>query len=112
MRKSLKGVPGNLELVKQGIERGNFTYGNNQKLSFDFGDIYRAELKPWVSNSLVKVLSSLTQWQNEATHLFCIGGGVKLPGIKGFLEARAFECLDESEWLNTQGLLRIAQRGK
>lgn len=110
MRKSLKGIPGNLQLIKQGIERGNFTYGNNQKLSFDFGDVYRAELKPWVSNSLVNVLASLNQWKNEATHLFCIGGGVQLPGIKGFLQKQHFDCLNDSEWLNARGLLKIAQR--
>lgn len=110
IRKALKGTPGNLQLIKQGIERGDFVYGNNQRLSFEFKNVYQDELKPWVSNSLAKVLSSLTQWQNEATHLFCIGGGVQLPGIKGFLEKQHFLCLDEAEWLNTRGLLRIAQR--
>lgn len=110
MRKALKGIPGNLQLIKQGIERGNFTYGNNQKLSFDFGDVYRAELKPWVSNSLVNVLASLNQWKNEASHLFCIGGGVKLPGIKNYLQKQHFDCLDDSEFLNARGLLKIAQR--
>ncbi|NES64005.1 MAG: ParM/StbA family protein, partial [Okeania sp. SIO2D1] len=77
MRKVLKGIPGNPELIKQGIEKGNFIYGNNARLSFNFADIYKAELKPWVDDSLVKVLASLSQWQNEATHLFCIGGGVQ-----------------------------------
>ncbi|NES64210.1 MAG: hypothetical protein F6K24_02545, partial [Okeania sp. SIO2D1] len=75
-----------------------------------FADIYKAELKPWVDDSLVKVLASLSQWQNEATHLFCIGGGVQLPGIKNYLEKRAFDCLTDSEWLNAKGLLKIAQR--
>ncbi|NES64439.1 MAG: ParM/StbA family protein [Okeania sp. SIO2D1] len=112
MRKALKGIPGNPELIKQGIERGDFTYGNNQKLSFNFADIYKAELKPWVADSLVKVLASLSQWQNEASHLFCIGGGVHLPGIKSFLEKQAFECLGDSEWLNARGLLKISQRSK
>ncbi|NES64106.1 MAG: ParM/StbA family protein, partial [Okeania sp. SIO2D1] len=28
MRKALKGIPGNPELIKAGIERGNFIYGN------------------------------------------------------------------------------------
>lgn len=110
MRKALKGIPGNPELIKAGIERGSFTYGNNQKLSFNFAEIYRTELRPWVDDSLVKVLASLSQWQNEATHLFCIGGGVQLPGIKNYLEKRAFDCLLDSEWLNARGLLKIAQR--
>ena len=110
IRKALKGTPGNLQLIKQGIERGDFVYGNNQRLSFEFKNVYQEELKPWVSNSLVKVLSSLTQWQNEATHLFCIGGGVNLPGIKSFLEKQHFTCLKDSEWLNTRGLLKIAQK--
>ena len=110
IRKALKGTPGNIQLVKRGIERGDFVYGNNQRLSFDFKNVYQEELKPWVSSSLVKVLSSLSQWQNEATHLFCIGGGVQLPGIKGFLEKQHFACLDDSEWLNARGLLKIAQR--
>lgn len=110
MRKALKGTPGNLQLIKQGIERGNFTYGNNQKLSFDFGDVYRAELRPWVSNSLVNVLASLNQWKNEASHLFCIGGGVQLPGIKNYLQKQHFDCLDDSEFLNARGLLKIAQK--
>lgn len=112
MRKALKGIPGNVELIKSGIERGDFVYGNNQKLSFNFSDIYRAELKPWVSDSLSKVLSATQQWQNEASYLFCIGGGVKLPGIKQALEKRAFDCLPDSEWLNARGLLKIAQRNK
>ena len=110
MRKALKGVPGNIQLIKQGIERGDFVYGNNKRLSFDFKNVYQDELKPWVSNSLVKVLSSLTQWQNEASYLFCIGGGVNLPGIKGFLEKQHFDCLKDSEWLNVRGLLKIAQK--
>lgn len=109
MRKSLKGVPGNLQLIKQGIERGDFVYGNNQKLSFGFKNVYQAELKPWVSSSLVKVLSSLSHWKNEASHLFCIGGGVQLPGIKGFLQKQHFDCLDDSEFLNARGLLKIAR---
>lgn len=112
MRKALKGIPGNPELIKAGIERGDFTYGNNARLSFNFADIYKAELRPWVDDSLVKVLASLQQWQNEATHLFCIGGGVHLPGIKNYLEKRAFDCLQDSEWLNARGLLKIAQRNK
>ena len=110
IRKALKGTPGNLQLIKQGIERGDFVYGNNQRLSFEFKNVYEAELKPWVLNSLVKVLSSLTQWQNEATHLFCIGGGVQLPGIRGFLQKQHFDCLEDSDWLNARGLLKIAQR--
>ena len=110
IRKALKGTPGNIQLVKRGIERGDFVYGNNQRLSFDFKNVYQEELKPWVSSSLVKVLSSLSQWQNEATHLFCIGGGVQLPGIKGFLEKQYFTCLNDAEWLNTRGLLKIAQK--
>lgn len=110
MRKTLKGIPGNPELIKQGIEKGDFVYGNNARLSFNFSDIYKAELRPWVDDSLVKVLASLSQWQNEATHLFCIGGGVQLPGIQNYLEKRAFDCLTDSEWLNAKGLLKIAQR--
>lgn len=110
IRKALKGTPGNLQLIKQGIERGDFVYGNNQRLSFEFKNVYEAKLKPWVLNSLVKVLSSLTQWQNEASHLFCIGGGVNLPGIKSFLEKQHFVCLNDAELLNTRGLLKIAQK--
>ena len=110
MRKALTGTPGNLQLIKQGIEREDFMYGNNRSISFGFKNIYQAELKPWVSNSLVNVLASLSQWKNEASHLFCIGGGVQLPGIKGFLEKQHFACLDDSEWLNARGLLKIAQR--
>ncbi|MDJ0554345.1 MAG: ParM/StbA family protein [Microcoleaceae cyanobacterium MO_207.B10] len=112
MRKALKGIPGNPELIKAGIERGDFIYGNNPRLSFNFADIYKAELRPWVSDSLAKVLAATQQWQNEATHLFCIGGGVNLPGIKPALEKKAFECLENSEWLNAKGLLKIAQRNK
>lgn len=110
MRKALSGIPGNPELIKAGVERCDFIYGNNAKLSFNFSDIYKTELKPWVSDSLSKVLAATQQWQNEATHLIAIGGGVQLPGIKNYLEKRAFECLDNSEWLNAKGLLKIAQR--
>ena len=110
MRKTLKGTPGNLELIKAGIESGHFVYGNNCRLSFNFKDIYKTELSPWVEQSLAKVLVSVQQWQNEASHLFCIGGGIQLPGIKNWFEKRAFECLQDSEWLNARGLLKIAQR--
>ena len=110
IRKALRGLPGNIELVKLGIERNDFVYGNNSRLSFNFKDVYKAELSPWVEQSLSKVLASIQQWHNEASSLFCIGGGVNLPGIKSYLEKRAFECLQDSEWLNARGLLKIAQR--
>ena len=60
----------------------------------------------------ISLVTTAQQWQNEASHLFCIGGGVQLPGIKPALEKKAFECLSDSEWLNAKGLLKIAQRNK
>lgn len=48
MRKKLRGLFGNIELIKLGIERGDFIYGNNFSLSFFFKEIYRVELVLWV----------------------------------------------------------------
>lgn len=56
MRKVFKGILGNLELIKVGIECGDFIYGNNVCLSFNFVDIYKVELCFWVDDFLVKVL--------------------------------------------------------
>lgn len=110
MRKKLRGLPGNIELIKSGIERGDFIYGNNPSLSFSFKEIYRVELAPWVQESLLKVMTSVSEWMSEANHLFVIGGGVHLPGIKEWLEKKHFKTLNDSEMLNARGLLKLANR--
>jgi len=110
MRRKLKGITGNIQLIKLGIERGDFIYGNNRKISFNFKEIYNKELMPWFSDSIYNVMASITDWMNEASHLFAIGGGVNLPSLKKGLENQHFEVLEQSDILNAKGLLKIAQR--
>lgn len=99
---------GDVHLIRQGIERGDFRYGNT---SISFKDIYAECVSVWLSASLKPLLREMGDRFASASAMIAIGGGVQLPGVAKALENKGFTAVSDSRWLNAKGLYSLALRG-
>ncbi|HBE17076.1 MAG TPA: hypothetical protein DDW51_05555 [Cyanobacteria bacterium UBA11367] len=97
------GKPGNTELIRRGIISRNFKYGNTD---FNFGDIYQAHFKYWISDRIRLIREACREWENEAIFL-AWGGGSMLPGMEKYLGN--IKILPNGGWANALGLELMAK---
>jgi len=112
MRSRCNAQCGDISLLRAALEnpKNLYQYGFGQN-SFDIQDIYEAELQGWIGSTLSKATKSVESYRSRASHMYAIGGGVRLPYIADCLRAKGFECLPEPEWINVQGLYKLAAQG-
>ncbi|NER32025.1 MAG: hypothetical protein F6J89_31575, partial [Symploca sp. SIO1C4] len=66
------GKAGNVELIRQGIEGGEFNYGSGQ---FNFRHLYARIVKTWLGHRLRLAFKTTQQWRDAAGSVVAWGGG-------------------------------------
>ena len=102
--------PADRHLIRQGIEKGDFSYGTRSD-GWTFKDAYIAELPKWFESGLKPFVKTAESRVPSATAVIAVGGGSQLPGVKGLLAKRGIEVPDNARWLNAKGLYQVALRG-
>jgi hypothetical protein len=102
-------TPGDRHLIRQGIEKGDFTYGT-RKTGWTFKDAYLAELSKWLDEGLRSLVKKTSDRMASASAVLATGGGSQLPGVKQLLDKRGITIPDNARWLNAKGLYQVALR--
>jgi hypothetical protein len=101
--------PGDRHLIRQGIEKGDFSYGTRAD-GWTFKDAYVAELPKWFEAGLKPFVKTAETRVPSATAVIAVGGGSQLPGIKNLLAKRGITVPENARWLNAKGLYMVALR--
>ncbi|NEP00566.1 MAG: hypothetical protein F6K58_18215 [Symploca sp. SIO2E9] len=99
------GKAGNVELIRQGIETGQFNYGSRQ---FNFRSIYAQLVKTWLADRVRLAFNSTQEWRDAAGSVVAWGGGTQMPGIARMLETQKITTVPSGCWANAIGLQTIA----
>ncbi|NET54409.1 MAG: hypothetical protein F6K09_39215 [Merismopedia sp. SIO2A8] len=99
------GKAANIELIRQGIEGGEFNYGSRQ---FNFRPIYARLVKTWLADRLRLAFKSTQEWLDAAGSLVAWGGGTQMPGIARMLATQKVATVPSGCWANAIGLQTIA----
>ncbi|NEQ78535.1 MAG: hypothetical protein F6K23_39425 [Okeania sp. SIO2C9] len=99
------GKAGNVELIRQGIEGGDFNYGCGQ---FNFRPIYARLVKTWLAHRLRLAFKTTQQWRHAAGSVVAWGGGTQMPGVARMLETQRVTTVPSGCWANAIGLQTIA----
>lgn len=102
--------PADRHLIRQGIERGDFSYGTRAD-GWTFKDAYVAAMPQWFEAGLKPLLKKTESRINSATSVIAVGGGTQLPGVKNLLAKRGIEVPESARFLNSKGLYQVALRG-
>ena len=102
--------PADRHLIRQGIERGDFSYGTRSD-GWNFKEAYAAALPGWFESGLKPLLKKAESRINSATAVIAVGGGTQLPGVKNLLAKRGIEVPESARFLNAKGLYQVALRG-
>lgn len=105
VRRHLK-TDGDREIIRAGIERGDFLYGTT---GWSFEAAYWEELAPWVTSALTPVVRALNPWAANTSTTLVTGGGSQLPGVADLLAAKKLKVLSNPQWANSQGLLVLSK---
>ncbi|NER31826.1 MAG: hypothetical protein F6J89_30515 [Symploca sp. SIO1C4] len=99
------GKAGNVELIRQGIEGGEFNYGSGQ---FNFRHLYARLVKTWLGHRLRLAFKTTQQWRDAAGEVVAWGGGTQMPGIARMLATQKVATVPSGCWANAIGLQTIA----
>jgi len=102
--------PADRHLIRQGIEKGDFSYGTRND-SWNFKDAYVAELPKWFESGLKPMLKTAESRMSSCTAAIAVGGGSQLPGVKAMLAKKNIDVPDNARFLNAKGLYQVALRG-
>lgn len=102
--------PADRHLIRQGIERGDFSYGTRCN-GWNFKESYVSELPKWFESGLKPLLKKAESRMTSATSVIAVGGGTQLPCVKNLLSKRGLEVPDNARFLNSKGLYMVALRG-
>ena len=108
LRKSLKGVEGDSQVIQNAIEKHSFVYRTEDGI-FNFSKQYTEGLKTWASSNLKQALDKMRPRIPKANYLFLAGGGANLPNVGSYFSKKGFEILSNSQTINSEGLLEIAK---
>ncbi|HEY9738352.1 MAG TPA: ParM/StbA family protein [Trichocoleus sp.] len=97
---------GDRQIIREGIERGDFLYGIQGVWSFE--EVYQAELKPWISTVLKGALKVGAKWTPTSSAVIAIGGGSQLPLVQELLRQQGILPVRDGVWANARGLQRLA----
>lgn len=101
------GRSANLELIRQGIEAGDFSYGGIK--GFEFRKEYMAALQTWLKDRLRLSYKSIEEWRDSAGSFVAWGGGSEMPAMAQFLATQGIQVIPDGGWANAVGLRSIAQ---
>lgn len=107
MREACRGQIGDVELIRQAIEKNTFIYGNTD---IEFSKLYQRHLSDWLKARLNTALGELLQWKNSTDKFLIWGGGACLPGLPEAVARAGFKCLLNPVWANAIGLQSITEK--
>jgi len=99
------GKTANVELVRRGIESGQFNYGTRD---FNLRPLYARLVKSWLSDRLRLGLKATEEWRDAAQSLVAWGGGTEMSGISKMLSTQRITTVPDGCWANAIGLQTIA----
>jgi len=99
------GKPGNLELIRKGIESGEFIYGTR---NFNLRPVYARHVKPWLADRLRLGLKATQEWLDSAESLVAWGGGSQMSGVSRMLSTQRIKTVPDGCWANAIGLQVVA----
>jgi hypothetical protein len=102
--------PGDKHLIRAGIEKGDFSYGNEK--DWTFKDAYVTEFPEWFKQGLLPFVKSTESRMPAASIVLGVGGRAMLPGVKGALAKKGITVPENPRWVNAQGLYMLALRAK
>jgi hypothetical protein len=98
------GYPGDEELIRRSLERGEMKVDG-----VNMTDIYKSCLKLWWNEGLSDLGKVAVDLLKDGYKIICIGGGVALPGFSKVLLTKKFEPItDRPEMANARGLYQLA----
>ncbi|MBD0345927.1 MAG: hypothetical protein ICV55_07390 [Coleofasciculus sp. C3-bin4] len=99
------GKAGNIELIRKGIETGEFNYGSR---NFVFRPIYARLVKTWLADRLRLALKSTEEWRDAAQSLVAWGGGTQMAGVSRMLGTQGISTVPDGTWANSIGLQTVS----
>ncbi len=99
------GKAGSVELIRKGIESGEFNYGTRD---FNLRPIYARLVKGWLADRLRLALKSCEEWRDAAQSLVAWGGGTEMSGVSKMLGTQKITTVPDGCWSNAIGLQTIA----
>jgi hypothetical protein len=99
------GKAGSIELVRKGIESGQFNYGTRD---FNLRSIYARLIKSWLADRLRLGLKATEEWRDAAQSLVAWGGGTEMSGVSRMLSTQKITTVPDGCWANAIGLQTIA----
>lgn len=99
------GKAGSVELIRKGIESGEFGYGTRD---FNLRPIYARLVKIWLADRLRLGLKATEEWRDAAQSLVAWGGGTQMSGVSKMLATQKITTVPDSCWANAIGLQTIA----
>jgi Actin like proteins N terminal domain len=101
--------PGDRHLIRQGIEKGDFAYGNRGDINFK--SAYLDALPQWFESGLKPFVKTAEERIPSATAVIAVGGGSQLPGVTQLLAKKGIVVPPNARWCNAKGLYQLALRG-
>jgi hypothetical protein len=102
--------PGDRHLIRQGIEKGDFSYGTRSD-NWNFKDAYIQALPSWFESGLKPFVKTAESRVPSATAVLAVGGGSQLPGVAALLKKKGIIVPENARWLNAKGLYQVALSG-
>jgi hypothetical protein len=102
--------PADRHLIRAGIEKGDFSYGNEK--AWTFREAYAAEFPGWFRSGLLPFVKATENRMPAASIVLAVGGGSLLPGVKSALAQKGITVPENPRWVNAQGLYQLALRAK
>ncbi len=99
------GKAANVELVRKGIESGDFTYGTRE---FNLRPIYARLVKVWLADRLRLAFKATEEWRDAAQSVVAWGGGTQMSGVAQMLGTQKITTVSDGCWANAVGLQTIA----
>lgn len=99
------GKAGSIELIRKGIESGEFGYGTRD---FNLRSVYARLVKSWLADRLRLAFKSTEEWRDAAQSLVAWGGGTQMSGVSKMLATQKVVTVPDGCWANALGLQVIA----
>jgi len=99
------GKAGNVELIRRGIESGEFNYGTRD---FSLRPVYARLVKSWLADRLRLGLKATEEWRDAAQSLVAWGGGTEMSGVSKMLGTQRITTVPDGCWANAIGLQTLA----
>lgn len=99
------GKAASVELIRKGIESGQFNYGTRD---FNLRPIYARLVKTWLADRLRLSLKATEEWRDAAQSLVAWGGGTEMSGVSKMLATQKVTTVPDGCWANAIGLQTIA----